>query len=64
MCGFGAELEWSDWPPSQLLDVTQVGPFLVAAERDCRTGGTGARGSADAVNIIFRHVWQLEVDHV
>src|SRR6266478_1371368 len=58
------EQECPDRAAGQLLDVAQIGSFLVAAQRDCGTSRTGARGSADTVNIVFRDVWQLEVDDV
>src|SRR5262245_41480527 len=45
----------------QLLDVAQIGPLLVAAERDRGPGGPGPRGSADAVHVIFGHVRQFEI---
>lgn len=48
----------------QLLDVLQAGPLLIATKGDCSAGRAGARSPADAVNIIFRHIWQFEVDGV
>jgi hypothetical protein len=48
----------------QLLDVAQIGPLLVAAERDRGAGGAGPRGSADAMHVIFGHVRQFEIDDV
>ena len=56
--------ERPDGVSGQLLDVAQVRPFLIAAERNRRTGRTGARRSADAMDIVFRDVRQLEVDDV
>ena len=53
-----------DRQPGQLFDVAQVTAFLVAAQRDRYAGRTGARRSADAVNIVFGNVRQLEVDDV
>ena len=50
--------------PGQLLDIVQVRSFLVAAKRNCRTSRTGARRSANTVDIVFRHVRQFEVDDV
>jgi hypothetical protein len=50
--------------PGELLDIAQVGSFVVAAEGVRNTGRTGASGSADAVDIVFRHVRQLEIDDV
>jgi hypothetical protein len=38
----------------QLLGVAQVGPILIAAERDCNSCGVGACGSTDTVNVFFR----------
>ena len=46
----------------QIFDTAQIGPLLVAAERDCRPGGAGARRSPDPVHIILGHVRQLEID--
>src|SRR6516225_5317916 len=48
----------------QLLDVAQIGPLLVAAERDSGPGGAGPRGSADTMHVIFGHVRQFEIDDV
>src|SRR5208282_1546705 len=62
--GFRMGAERSDGASGELLDIAQVGPFLVAAERDRDTGRTGARRSADTMDIVFRHVRQLEVDDV
>lgn len=53
-----------DRQPGKLLDVAQVTAFLVAAQRDRYAGRTGARRSADAVNIVFGDIRQLEVDDV
>jgi hypothetical protein len=64
MRGFGAKPEWPHRPLNQLFDLTQIGPFLVTAEGDCRPRRTGACGSTDPVDIIFRHVGQLEIDNV
>jgi hypothetical protein len=53
-----------DRKSGQLFDVAQVTAFLVAAQRDRYAGRAGARRSADAVNIVFGNVRQLEVDDV
>jgi len=57
-------LKLPDRQSGQLFDAAQVTAFLVAAQRDRYAGRTGARGSANAVNIIFANVRQLEVDDV
>ncbi len=57
-------MELPNRQPGQLFDVAQVTAFLVAAQRDRDAGCTGARRSADAVNIVFWNVRQLEVDDV
>jgi hypothetical protein len=57
-------LKLPDRQSGQLFDAAQVTAFLVAAQRDRYAGRTGARGSANAVNIIFGNVRQLEVDDV
>ena len=46
----------------QTLDVAQIGLLRRIAERDRDAIRTGARGAADAVDIAFRLVGQLEVD--
>jgi hypothetical protein len=46
----------------QALNVAQQPDLVAAAERNRRTGGTGARGASDAVDIALRHVRQLEVN--
>ncbi len=53
-----------DRETGQLFDVAQVTAFLVAAQRDRYARRTGARRSADAVNIVFGNVRQLEIDDV
>jgi len=53
-----------DGQAGQLFDIAKVDSLLVAAQRDRYSGGTGAGGSANAVNIILWHVWQLEIDDV
>jgi len=58
------DLKVADREPGQLLDIAQIAAFLLAAQRDRCAGRTGARGSADAVNIVFGHVRQLEIDDV
>ena len=62
--GIQLDVKVSDREPSQFFDVSQVTSFLVAAQRDRYAGRTGARRSADAVNIVFGNVRQLEVDDV
>jgi hypothetical protein len=53
-----------DGQAGQLFDIAKIGSLLVAAQRDRYPGGTGAGGSANAMDIILRHVWQLEIDDV
>jgi len=48
----------------RLLDVAQVALFLGRHERERRTGGIGARGPADAVNVVIGHVRHVEVHDV
>jgi hypothetical protein len=57
-------MQLPDRQPGQLFNIAQVTAFLIAAQRDRYAGRTGARRSADAVNIIFGNVRQLEVDDV
>ena len=64
MHGLRMRPERPDGTPGELLDVAQVGSFLVAAERDRNAGRTGTRRSADAVDIVFGHIRQLEIDDV
>jgi hypothetical protein len=58
------DLKLPDRKPGQLFDVAQVTAFLIAAQRDRDAGRTGARRSADAVNIVFGDIRQLEIDDV
>ena len=58
------DVKLADRQSGQLFDVAQVTALLVAAQRDRYAGRTGARRSADAVNIVFGNVRQLEVDDV
>src|SRR5229473_3216493 len=46
----------------QLLDVPQKSTLLAVTERDRDAVGTGAGSAADAVDIAFRHVRQVEID--
>jgi hypothetical protein len=39
----------------QLPDAAQIGPLIIAAERDRDPRGAGPRGSADAMHVIFGH---------
>ena len=48
----------------ELFDVGQEAFFVHAHQRHSLAFGTCAAGATDAVYIIFRHVGQLEVDHV
>ena len=50
--------------PDQLLDVAQERALLGIAERDRDPVGAGAGGAADAVDVAFRNVRQVEVDDV
>ena len=58
------DVKLPDRQSGQLFDVAQITSFLVAAQRDRYAGRTGARRSADAVNIVFGNIRQLEVDDV
>ena len=60
----GAPVGRGDRHPDQPLDVAQEGAFLVIAERDRHAVGAGARGAADAVDVAFRDVRQIVVEHV
>jgi hypothetical protein len=55
------DVKLADREPGQLFDIAQVTAFLVAAQRDRYPSRTGARRTADAVNIVFGNVRQLEV---
>ena len=48
----------------QFLDIAEIRPLLMIAERDGDALGARPRGAADAVDVAFRHVRQIEVDHV
>src|SRR6185312_15771993 len=48
--------------PGQLLNVAQKSALAVVAERDRDTVGAGARGAADAMDIAFRDVRQIEIE--
>ena len=60
----GAAVGGRDCHPDQPLDVAQERRFLVIAERDRYALGAGARGAADAVDVAFRNVRQIVIDHV
>jgi len=48
----------------QPLDVAQIGAFLVIAERDRYAIGAGACRAADAMDVGFRDVRQIVIEHV
>src|SRR5690606_762848 len=48
----------------QPLDVAQIITLVLGAEADRHALAPGARGAADAVDVLLGHVGQLEVDHV
>ena len=48
----------------QAFDVLEVGLLVRRAEALRHAIGAGARGAADPVDILFRHVGQFEVEHV
>src|SRR5438270_8869675 len=43
------------------LDVAQIAALVRAAEGDRDAGGSGARGAADAVDVLLGHVGKVEV---
>src|SRR5690606_41875194 len=49
--------------PRHALDVAHISAFVGGDEADRLALGAGARGAADAVDILFRDVRNLEVDH-
>src|SRR6476646_5283194 len=53
-----------DRHPDQSLDVAQEHRLLVIAERNRDALGAGARGAADAVDVGFRNVRQVVIEHV
>src|SRR5665647_1620507 len=60
----GAPVGGGDRHPDQPFDIAQEGAFLVIAERDRHAIGAGARGAADAVDVAFRDVRQIVIEHV
>ncbi len=50
--------------PGQALDVAQIATLGVGAEGNRDPGRSGARGAADAVDILFGNFGQIEIDHV
>jgi hypothetical protein len=67
ICG-GNRQRWcaDDFPrlARQALDGFQQVAFRRIAESDGRSAGAGARGAADAVNIAFRLMRQIEIHHM
>src|SRR3954468_9203971 len=47
---------------NQLLDIAQERALFIVAERDCDAFGSGARGSAYAMDVALRNVRQVVVD--
>jgi len=58
------ELDRAKRASRQLLDVAQIGPLFITAERDRGPGGASPRRSANPMHVIFRHVRQFEIDDV
>ena len=48
----------------QAFDVAQQAMLVDAHQRHGVARAAGAAGAADAVHVVLRHVWQLEVHHV
>src|SRR3569832_907499 len=48
----------------QAFDTGELAPIVRSDQRYRRAGGAAATGAADAVNVIFRHHRQIEVDDV
>ena len=48
----------------ELLDIAQERDLFAVTQRDCDPACSGARGTADAVDVGFGHVRQVEIDHV
>jgi len=57
-------IQAADMPLDELLDVSQVGSLLFAAEGDGDARGSGAAGTADAVDVGFGLVGHFEVEDV
>ncbi|MNT20522.1 hypothetical protein D3C72_1558320 [compost metagenome] len=48
----------------QGLDILELAQLVLAHQRDGLATTAGAAGAADAVDVILRHLGQLEVDHM
>ena len=48
----------------QLFDVAQIRHFFAVTERDGDARRACAGGAADAVDIVFRVIRQVEIEHV
>ena len=60
----GGERKNRNLLPRRALDVAQIAALLVAAEGERDAVGAGARGAADAVDILLRNIRQVEIDDV
>jgi hypothetical protein len=58
------DLDAHDRTLDQLLDVAQIAHLLIIDQGERGARRAGAPGAADAVHVVFRHVGQLEVDHL
>ncbi len=54
------------WKPARdrAFDVAHAGFLIRSDERERRTRHLGAGGSANAVDVVFRLRWHIEIDHV
>src|SRR5262245_52759285 len=60
----GASVGGRDGHSDQPLDITQVGPLRMVAERDRHAFGAGTRGTADAVDIALGNIREVIIDHM
>ena len=50
-----------DFTIEQTLDVLKLFCFIGANQGNCNTADTGTTGTAYAMYIIFRHIWQVKI---
>ena len=51
-------------PPNKFLDRLEIRHFIRITKRNSRPAGAGTRGSANTVNIRFRLVGQIVIEHM
>ena len=61
---FERVIAFSNGLADEAFDRAQIGAFILIAETDGDAGSARAAGAADAMNVGFWFMWDIEVHHV